>query len=155
MAVVARIASIVAFCQAVACTERPARVAVAVERVSLGPAGPSLDLPRGWEVLRDGPRLTVIEPGARTPHRLTLAPGGESAPGDATTIALADGAELRYRVRDLDGGGSGGDEAKLEGVLTANRETWSITCSHQAEWPARPEATWCIPYLRSLRSDRR
>jgi hypothetical protein len=138
---------------------------VAAHGVAQTPADPH-DL-RRWEFTLDGVRYRIWLPqratqvsrsegfGVSLSHRLNrqlhLRP---APPGGDRTYAhiekLSDGAVLRYNVvRDV-GGGSGGTEGLLEGVLRIGTRSLAVACSDQDElFAPRPE--WCLQFLRQLR----
>jgi hypothetical protein len=140
---------------------------VAAHGVAQTPADPR-DL-RRWDFTLDGVRYRIWLPqratlmsgsdgfsvslSQRLAHQLHLrpAPAGSNA-SYAHVEKLSGGAVLRYNIdRDV-GGGSGGTEGRLEGVLRIGTRILAVTCSDQDElFAPRPE--WCLQFLRELRSE--
>lgn len=62
---------------------------------------------------------------------------------------LSSGTVLRYNVDYDVGGGSGGTEAVLEGVLELGTRILAVTCLDQDEL-STPRPEWCLDFLRHL-----
>jgi hypothetical protein len=124
---------------------------------------------RHWDFTLDGVRYRMLLPeratlmsrsdgfsvslSSRLMRQLHIRPAPRAgAARHAHAEKLSGGTVLRYNIdRDV-GGGSGGTEGRLEGVLQIGTRTLAVTCHDQDEVsPPRPE--WCLPFLRDLRID--
>jgi hypothetical protein len=122
---------------------------------------------RRWDFMLDGVRYRILLPqratrmsgsdrfsvslSSRLMRQLHLWPAPDSgARTYANVQELSDGIVVRYNIdRDV-GGGSGGTEGQLEGVLQIGASTLAVTCLDQDEFRA-PRPEWCLQFLRELR----
>lgn len=91
-----------------------------------------------------------LRPGARTPKTIVIALDPADAQAPAPEGALSAYTDYSYETALLPGG-SGGDEAVLEGQWAFGGRRYRVTCRTQIEGATRDDATWCLPHLRSLR----
>lgn len=132
---------------AAACTPPTA----AAERVAVPALRCTLDVPAGTAVAHtdDGATFTT-RPGTRAPRRFSIhaRPPGQ---GELHKLLAAD-VSITYTLHANDGG-SGGAESVLAGALQVRDRNFAVTCHDQAEPPADADATWCLPWLATLRVD--
>src|SRR5688572_15156461 len=98
-----------------------------------------------------GSAVIVIHPGHRNPLRIDIkrAEAAVFVEQGAKKRSLTPQLQLIYREQVL-AGGSGGDEATLDGELTLGSDRYRVTCHMQSEYA--PSATDCLPVLATLRS---
>ena len=93
-------------------------------------------------------------PGRLRSGRPSVRPSGSTAcrgwAGTTATARIGKESKVTYRL-EFPGGGSGGDEGYLIGVLKLGAATFAITCVTQAEGLRRGDAEWCLEELRRLR----
>ncbi len=91
-------------------------------------------------------------PGCRVDRSITLALPSEPETIRALPrfVTLRSGATLRYELYPDLGGGSGGTESALAGLLAFPAgPTLRVACHDQRELPP-PDPRWCVPYLHHL-----
>jgi len=69
---------------------------------------------------------------------------------DWNTEPLTGAGVFYYRTEEA-GGGSGGGEEVLEGYLVLGDHIFKVGAHDQKEFPAKPDATWVIPVIRTAR----
>jgi len=85
-------------------------------------------------------------PGRRQPRTIDLAaraPEDAIEAGTTATARIGKESKITYRL-EFPGGGSGGDEGYLIGVLTLGAATFAVTCVTQAEGLRRGDVEWCL-----------
>lgn len=111
-------------------------------------------LPARCRVRRLGDRARIVcPPHTRSPKTIRLepiGPGSPKVPADAKVLTFAAGRSLAYWITRYEGG-SGGREVYLIGRLRLGKTTLAVTCGSQGEF-VRPQADWCVPYLRTMRT---
>lgn len=111
-----------------------------------------LDLPDDVTVQESpGSVVIVIHPGRRTPLRIDIKRAAEAGPFDRTTAktqSLNPHLQLAYH-ESVQPGGSGGEDATLDGELAVIGERYRVTCHQQSE--LNPSAQACLPILATLR----
>jgi Tse3 toxin immunity protein Tsi3 len=110
-------------------------------------------LPQRATATSDGDRFSVSmsERLVRQLH-LRPAPGGRGQEY-ARVEKLSNGAILRYSIERHAGGGSGGPEAELQGILEVGTRLLAVSCLDQDEFTT-PRPEWCLQFLGYLRTDR-
>jgi len=76
----------------------------------------------------------------------------ESMPEDVVdwqSVALADGGTFYYHRTEWVYGGSGGPEERLKGYVVIDAHYFEVKATHQDKY--RPDSTWCIPIIKTLR----
>ena len=80
---------------------------------------------------------------------LELCSAARAAPdGFARRATLSNRARVRFSIDHDIGGGSGGTEGELKGVLELDGRTLALTCRDQGEGSNNPG--WCLDYLQHL-----
>lgn len=95
--------------------------------------------------------VMVIHPGRRSPLRIDIkrAADADALVGpDVKKRSLTPQLQLTYRER-VEDGGSGGENAILDGELSFGGDRYRVTCQQQSEYS--PTATACLPVLATLR----
>ena len=135
------------------CAERPAvrGLPTAMPR-SLPALQLVVDLPDDATV-QEGPSgvVMVLYPGHRNPLRIDLKRAADAevpAGQDVKKRSLTPQLQLTYRER-VEEGGSGGENAILDGELTFGGVRYRVTCQQQAEYAKT--ASSCLPVLATLR----
>lgn len=106
-------------------------------------------LPQRATAMRRGNGFSVSL-SQRLMRQLHLRPASRVSHGRYARVEkLSSGAVLRYNVDYDVGGGSGGTEAVLEGVLEIGTHVLAVTCLDQDEL-ATPRPEWCLEFLRHL-----
>jgi hypothetical protein len=98
-----------------------------------------------------GGTVIVIHPGQRNPLRIEIKRADPDVfiERGAKKRSLTPQLQLIYR-EEVQAGGSGGDEATLDGELTFGSDRYRVTCHLQSEYA--PSATDCLPVLATLRA---
>lgn len=100
-----------------------------------------------------GRTIRFAIPGTRAAHHLEFRPIAPdetvAIPEPVRTVKLNHGGLLHYSVERSMGGGSGGTEGRLLGVIRYDDLRLSVECADQDEPGPKPE--WCVPYLHHLR----
>lgn len=137
-----------ALAASVACTAPPTAVSVDVPVLRC-----SLDVPTGTRVVLDDTGASFeTTPGSRTPRSFAIHTGAPSQPGEQRRRLAAD-VTIAYTLHASDGG-SGGAQSQLTGSLRIAGTELAVQCDDQAEPPGQADATWCLPWLATLRRDR-
>ena len=125
--------------------------------IQVGDATLAIALPVEAEIRQTiGPPPGVqidFAPGRRQPRTIDLAaraPEDAIEAGTTATARIGKESKITYRL-EFPGGGSGGDEGYLIGVLTLGAATFAVTCVTQAEGLRRGDVEWCLEELRRLR----
>lgn len=92
-----------------------------------------------------------FRPGGRQPHQIDITRGADpcGAKSCDQTRRMRNGMLFKYRT-ETSSGGSGGEEAYLDGTLTVKGETFRLACRTQSEWSPRPE--WCLDIFWGMKS---
>lgn len=99
-----------------------------------------------------GSVVIIVHPGRRTPLRIDLKRAAAAGAFDNTAAkrqALTANLQLVYR-ESVQPGGSGGEDAILDGELALFGERYRVTCQQQSE--SSPSAQACLPILATLRT---
>lgn len=123
------------------------------ERVAIAALHCTLEVPVGTAVaLADDGATFTTRPGARVPRTFSLHARSPAEPGELQRT-LAPGLSISYTLQQGPGG-SGGEESRLLGALQLADRTFAVECHDQGESPNDANATWCLPWLATLRDDR-
>lgn len=129
--------------------EAPERADEICLSVAVGPLQLAVPLPKQSTAdIGGGVVRITTNPGRRQVRDLTLAIAGKPEAGLGHARHLASGFRLDYRVDEDAGGGSGGAEATLVGVIDlgpAATQRLAVTCGDQSEFT--PDPTWCLELL--------
>lgn len=101
-------------------------------------------------------KVMFIIPDKRNVHYLSISKDSPISTQKKTplqkwkySVPIREGSDFQFSLKQNIGGGSGGTEGELTGIVRLDQTVLDIECHDQSEW--QPEPEWCVPYIHHLR----